>query len=76
MTSIRTLPTLENVTAHSNYGGFNIVKNSEGLYFVSEPFRNHQGTLRFRNVGGWTEHKQAREYCQQHAKRWTEIQNG
>jgi hypothetical protein len=73
MTNIRTLPSLENVTPHSNYGGYYIVKNSEGLYFVSEPYLNHRSKLRHRNVGGWTEHRQAREYCQQNCMKWMDL---
>ena len=71
-----TLPTLEKVTQHSNYGGYDIVKNAAGLYFVQEPFLNHRGALRRRSVGGWTEHKQAREYCQLNWKKWMGLPVG
>jgi hypothetical protein len=72
-TAIRTLSALDQVTQHSNYGGYYIVKNGEGLYFVGEPFLNHRGEMRRRNVGGWVEHKQAREYCQQNCMNWMAL---
>ena len=58
---------------HSNYGGYNIFKSPEGRYFVAEPFLNHQGTLRYREVGDFAEHSQAREYIQQHCMDWMKM---
>lgn len=72
-TDIRILSSREITTTHSNYGGREIVKNSEGLYFVTEPYRNHAGVLRYRRVGGFAEHKQVREFCQENHGRWMAI---
>lgn len=72
-TELRRLDTLAIVTAHSNYGGYFIVKNDEGLFFVGEPYLNHRGELRRRNVGGWAAHREAREYCQQNAMKWMAL---
>lgn len=58
---------------HSNYGGYNIFKSANGRYFVAEPFLNHRGVLRHREVGDFSEHRQAREYIQSNCMDWMKI---
>lgn len=60
-------------TLHSNYGGRNIYKDEQGRYFVEEPYLNHVGKLRHRQVGGFAEHREAREYCQANYKKWMDL---
>lgn len=65
---------------HSNYGGYDILTDKAGLYYVREPFLNHSGLRRWREVGGYQEHRQAREYIQANCMDWMamadKINNG
>jgi hypothetical protein len=62
-------------TLHSNHGGYNIFKSDDGLFFVAEPYLNHAGILRYREVGGFSEHRQARDYIHQHCMDWMKLQD-
>jgi len=60
-------------TTHSNYLGYAITKDEAGLYFVNEPFINHRGERRYREVGGYGAYRQAREYIQANCMAWMAL---
>ena len=58
---------------HSRHLGYLITIDSDSKYYVSEPYLNHQGILRHREIGCYSEHREAREYIAKNCMDWMAI---